>query len=575
MFVSMLRLHAGLTRSDILRTGSPRILSDELTRSGDSGPRQHSAQQNPRWAGLHNRSNLIFALVISFAVIVAVLIRWSGLGSQSLWLDEGITFWISRFSPKHIWHILWLDTSNPLYYVLLHYWSVCFGTSEFSLRALSALFGTLSIPLFYGVARKIMADRTSLALATMLYAVSFFQVWYAQEARCYSLLVFLSLGTVYWLILCLANRATLRLCGLVLFLVAGLYTHNITIFYLPGIAVMWLVYPGEKTIRARVRDGLVVFSAVLLLYIPWLPHLRGHMQRIHTGWQLAPPKAKDALDSLCVLSGFDTRTLQAIFRDRVHTLRLFGFWTWAPAICLVFVLCALGGLCAVRSTERRKVAALLVYSLTPIFLVFIDSRISNPIYLNRIFLGSCALLPVVYCAPIAFQTGKSRKLFQVIGLVVLLGTTVSAYGYLRRERKEDWRGLTEYLLKVPERHRLLVVMPDIAQALVQYYVSKSPNSPGMTEMTGLLTDFSPPDLGLEERFLHLQDDPTTDALAILSSAMASGRYKEIDVAMMPGTSPSLVKPALEYLDERCASVDVVEFHWLEMRRCFVQGRTPN
>jgi hypothetical protein len=97
----------------------------------------------------------------------------------------------------------------------------------------------------------------------------------------------------------------------------------------------------------------------------------------------------------------------------------------------------------------------------------------------------------------------------------------------------------------------------------------------MTEMTGLLTDFSPPDLGLEERFLHLQDDPNTDALAILSSAVASGRYKEIDVAMMPGTSPSLVKPALEYLDERCASVDVVEFHWLEMRRCFVQGRTRN
>src|SRR6266852_6069003 len=235
MFVSMLRLHAGLTRSDILRTGSPRILSDELTRSGDSGPRQHSAPQNPRWAGLRNRTNLIFALVISFAVIVAVLIRWSGLGSQSLWLYEGITFWISRFSPKHIWHILWLDTSNPLYYVLLHYWSVCFGTSEFSLRALSALFGTLSIPLFYGVARKIMADRTSLALATMLYAVSFLQVWYAQEARCYSLLVFLSLGTVYWLILCLANRATFRLCGLVLFLVAGLYTHNITIFTFLGL----------------------------------------------------------------------------------------------------------------------------------------------------------------------------------------------------------------------------------------------------------------------------------------------------------------------------------------------------
>jgi len=551
-------------------------MSNKPARSGEGDPRRLSVRrQGSVWGGPHDHSDLIFAVAISSAVITALWVRWSGLGSQSLWLDEGITFWISRFSPKDIWHILWLDTSNPLYYVLLHYWSECFGTSEFSLRALSALFATLSIPLFYRLARKILPDGTSVALAMILYAVSFFQVWYTQEARCYSLLVFLSLGSVYWLLLCLENRTTLRLSGLVLFLVASLYTHNIAIFYLPGIAVMWFVYPGDKTIRARVWDGLVVFSAVLLLYIPWLPHLRGHMQRIHRGWWVAPPKTADVLDSLCVLSGFDTHTLQAIFRDRFHTLRLFGFWTWAPAVCVIFVLCALGGLCAVRSTDRRKVATLLIYSLTPIFLVFIDSRISNPIYLNRIFLGSCALLPIVYCAPIAFQTGNSRKLFQVIGLVVLLGTTVSAFGYLRREQKEDWRGLTEYLLKLPERRRLSVVVPDIAQALVQYYVSKSPNSSRMTQMTGLLTDFNPPDLGLEERFLYLQDDPNVDAPAILSSAMESGRYKEIDVVMMPGTSPSLVKPALEYLHERCASVDLVEFHWLEMRRCFVRGRAGN
>src|SRR5713101_4416723 len=225
-------------------------MSGEPTRSGDGGPKRPSVRvQGSVWVGPHDRSVLIFRVLIGLAVTTALLLRWSGLSSQSLWFDEGYTLWISRFSPKDIWHVLPMDTSSPLYYILLHYWTKCFGNSEFSLRSLSALFGTISIPLFYLLARKILADKWSVVLAMMLYAVSFFQIWYAQEARCYGLLVFLSLGSVYCLLLCLDSRTTLRLCGLVLLLTASLYTHNMAVFYLPGLAVMWLVYPAESTIR--------------------------------------------------------------------------------------------------------------------------------------------------------------------------------------------------------------------------------------------------------------------------------------------------------------------------------------
>jgi len=91
-------------------------------------------------------------------------------------------------------------------------------------------------------------------------------------------------------------------------------------------------------------------------------------------------------------------------------------------------------------------------------------------------------------------------------------------------------------------------------------------------MTGLLTRYDFPDLFLEDRILNLQDDPNVDVLRILSQAMASGRYKEIDVAIQPGTLPVLVIPTLEYLAAHCASVEIVEFHWLEVRRCSVQAK---
>jgi 4-amino-4-deoxy-L-arabinose transferase-like glycosyltransferase len=548
-------------------------MSTEPSQPRDSVPRDLSiAVEGAGWASPKHRSDLIFVALMSFAVPTALLLRWSGLDSQSLWWDEGYTLWISRFSPQEIWHALSADTSTPLYYLLLHYWMKCFGTSDISLRSLSALLGTISIPLVYLVARKILRDKTSVALVVMLYALSFYQIWYAREARCYALLVFLSLGSVYSLLLYLEKQNTLRLCGLVLFLTATLYTHNMALFYLPGIALMWLLYPGERAIRARIRDALLVFSIVLLLYMPWLPTLRRQLQVVHTGFWVAAPNAHDLLDSLCVLLGFDTPTLQAIFRDRfhIHSARLFGFWTWAPAIFLIFVLCILGGLYRVRSAEQRKVAALLAYSLTPVFLVFVLSRLSSPVYINRIFLGSCVLLPVVLCAPIAFQAGNRKKVFQLIGLFVLLGTASSAFGYLRRTQKEEWRGVAEYLLKLPASRRLTVIVPDHCLVLVPHYASGMSKPFPPIEVIGL----DPPDLNLLKP--GKETPRKANLLALLSQAIVSGRYKEVDVTMQSyGPMLSDAKPTQEYLAAHCSSVEIVEFHLLEVRRCLLQSDQPS
>ena len=65
-----------------------------------------------------------------------------------------------------------------------------------------------------------------------------------------------SLASLECLLLYLEKRSALRLAGLVLFLAAGLYTHNLALFYLPGLVVFWLVYPGERKLPDRFKDGL-------------------------------------------------------------------------------------------------------------------------------------------------------------------------------------------------------------------------------------------------------------------------------------------------------------------------------
>jgi hypothetical protein len=66
----------------------------------------------------------------------------------------------------------------------------------------------------------------------------------------------------------------------------------------------------------------------------------------------------------------------------------------------------------------------------------------------------------------------------------------------------------------------------------------------------------------------LEKYQTADTIALLSEAVESSKYDEIDVALQPAATS--FKEATDYLTAHCASVEIVEFHWLEVRRCFMK-----
>jgi 4-amino-4-deoxy-L-arabinose transferase-like glycosyltransferase len=459
-----------------------------------------------------------------------------------------------------------------LYFVLLHYWTNFLGDSEFSLRSFSALFATLSLPLLFFVAREILVEKTSVVLVMALYAVNCFQVWYARETRFYALLGFLSLASVSCALLWLKGHNWPALSGLVLSLDAALYTHNTFLTYLPGIAILWLVYPSERSFRSRLAHGLGVAFFVLLLYAPWVPMLREQIQRVHDFFWASRPGAKALQDSLCTLSGLDILTLQHVFRDQLHLhiSRLFGYWTWSLAILGAFLLCVVWSVSAPRVADRRKTIAVLAYLALPVILIFVDSRISIPVYTNKVFVGSSALLPVIFCAPIAIQAGTRRKLATVLGILIFVGTALSCFGYLRRQRREDWRGVTEHLLSIPEKQRLVVVVPDYAQILVDYYARRLSKSSHPLEITGLLTQYQPPDQTFQKRILLNWEHGCM--LCDLEKDFASGDYLEIDVALNPFALRELVEPTLDFIPGHCASVQTTDFHLLEVKECQLQAR---
>src|SRR4030067_2169863 len=85
--------------------------------------------------------------ILGLILITGFLLRIHKLSSQSIWLDEAGSIYHSQQNFIHA--ITFKDSTPALYYVLLHFWIMLTGTSEFSVRLLSVFFGTASLFIIY------------------------------------------------------------------------------------------------------------------------------------------------------------------------------------------------------------------------------------------------------------------------------------------------------------------------------------------------------------------------------------------------------------------------------------------
>lgn len=131
------------------------------------------------------------SLAVAALTAIGAGVRFVGVEGQSLWVDEVITAeLVAKSLPDMLGAIPEAESTPPLYYVLAWLWSRVAGVDESGLRLLSAFFGTLTIPVCYAAARTLVTHRVGVMVAALA-AVNPLLVWYSQEARAYSLFVFL------------------------------------------------------------------------------------------------------------------------------------------------------------------------------------------------------------------------------------------------------------------------------------------------------------------------------------------------------------------------------------------------
>ena len=222
----------------------------------------------------------ILVVVLLFALCLRLLL----LGSKSLWLDEAFGLSVTKAGQKALWAGTSENHHPPLFHLLSGYW-IKLGESEFKLRLLSAIFGAVSVLLIYQLGKDLLGKEVALS-ATWLSALSPLLIWYSQEARSYSLLIFMGLAVTV-----ASVKLFLRpnLGWWLLFVVAmttALYTHYAAFLLIPVQLMLLTALLATKQSRIPAVFFLLAGWAITIIaYWPWLhsPAAGAFLGQLKTG----------------------------------------------------------------------------------------------------------------------------------------------------------------------------------------------------------------------------------------------------------------------------------------------------
>jgi uncharacterized membrane protein len=316
----------------------------------------------------YRRASASVFILIALAFVLARLWRVT---SSCLWFDEIFSVHAARHSWAGLVKFAAADIIHPpLFYALLKIWIAIGGESILWLRLLPVLFSVATIVPFALLCRELRLKPSETNLALLLMAVSAFQLKYAKVLRMYTLLLFLSVFSI-WLFLRFIRRQSpskrdlLALTAVNLLLV---YSHYYGWVMVALECLIVLFSQRRKFVSLAISTALCIVA-----YGPWIYEVAvsrepggGLAQNI--GW-IDRPGAHDIVEYFVVFSKpflFTLSSAERPYRPLTAWLVLF-----VVVIPIIFALWRM-----LRDRNTRSTGGLLaVLAFAPVVLAIVLSWI--------------------------------------------------------------------------------------------------------------------------------------------------------------------------------------------------------
>ncbi len=376
---------------------------------------------------------------VPVAVLTAIgaTVRFVTLDRQSFWIDEIVTVGLlAKPLPDMLGTLPDAESTPPLYYILAWFWSRLAGMDEPGLRSLSALFGTLTIPVCYAAARTLVSHRVGVIVAALA-TTSPLLVWYSQEARAYSLFVLLGALSFLAFALALDNPSPRRLAFWAGASSLMIVTHYFGVFLLVPEAAL-LLY------RRRSRATWVATGAIVGVGVAVLPLAAYQAMYASSRWirlvDLAA-RIEEAARQLLVPGPPSIWSGAGVAEDLARS------W-WSLGI--VLLVCAVAAL-VVLGSQREKRGALeaLVVGLAAVGLPILMSLAAalltdgrGDVFLYRNVIVAWLPLAVVVGAALGARRAGPVGLLAACALVVWSFGVVVRDATTSERQRDDWRLVT-------------------------------------------------------------------------------------------------------------------------------------
>jgi hypothetical protein len=225
-------------------------------------------------------------LVVLMLLAVFLLVS-GGLMQESVWYDEARSLWVVQpASPVEALDRLGRDVHPPLYFLLLDAWVALAGESVYAARVLSTAFELLGLAATYALGKRLFDHWTALMAAVILGTAGTF-VYYAREARMYSLLLCLGALSTWTCVRWLRRPASVRSILYGSLLAALLLTHYYAFFLVLTQALyVLLIRPSRR------KRWLIVAALALAIFALWTP---GLLRQAHVRFEGSPDPAQPTM----------------------------------------------------------------------------------------------------------------------------------------------------------------------------------------------------------------------------------------------------------------------------------------
>lgn len=400
-------------------------------------------------------------LMLGAIILLAFALRVFQLDAQSLRGDEAASALYASYPLANIVEISrTVDPHPPTFYISLHFWEILTGHREFALRFWTLIPALLSIAVIFALTRNFLGRRVAV-IAAFLMAINSFHIWYSQDLRSYTWLLFIGILSSFALLKVLRHPSRKWWIVYIILSLLLIYIHYyaLFIFVFHGVFVLW-----KRESRALFWRWLRAMATISLGFLPWFIYSWGFISKFTGDFKtVAPPTLL-------------WRGMQAYGGGIILPTPQISLWQLSSAAFAI-----LGGWILWRKNRQAAVFFLLYFGIT--FLGIMTLSLRGNAFTERYLLGGLPGYLVLMAVGAAWLWRQKslwmRSIFMVLGGILLWQnvSAVRAYAFDPALAKApQWRETFNFIAETynPETDALLFNFPETA---VSYYLDlQHPNS---------------------------------------------------------------------------------------------------